>query len=148
MKTILVPIDFSSVTADVVEQAAQLAGAFSSAVWLLHVAAPDPEFVGYDSGPRDVRESVARELHDSHRLLQEHSTSLRARGINATALQVQGATVETIVHEAQRLHADLIVFGSHGHGAVHRALLGSVSEGVLHHAPCPLLIVPARKPGH
>jgi nucleotide-binding universal stress UspA family protein len=147
MKTILVPIDFSNATADVVEQAAQLAAAFSSAVWLLHVAAPEPEFVGYDSGPRDVRESVAHELHESHRVLQEHSTKLRARGINATAIQVQGATVETILREAERLHADVIVLGSHGHGAVHRALLGSVSEGVLHHATCPLLILPARKPG-
>jgi nucleotide-binding universal stress UspA family protein len=146
MKTILVPIDFSSVTADVIEQATQLAAAFSSAVWLLHVAAPEPEFVGYDSGPRDVRETVAREMHASHRMLQQHSTSLRERGINATAIQVQGATVETIVREAQRLQADIIVLGSHGHGALHRALLGSVSEGVLHHATCPLLILPARRP--
>ncbi|WP_367127997.1 universal stress protein [Saccharothrix sp. HUAS TT1] len=37
--------------------------------------------------------------------------------------------------------AALLVVGSHGHGAVHRALLGSVSHGLLHHAPCPLAVV-------
>jgi nucleotide-binding universal stress UspA family protein len=144
MKTILVPIDFSAVTGAVVEQAAALAAAFGSALWLLHVAAPEPEFVGYEPGPQGVRDTVAHELRDTHRRVQEQADALRGRGIDATALQVQGATVETILAEAARLHADLIVVGSHGHGALHRALLGSVSEGVLHRATCPLLILPSR----
>ncbi|MBW2274656.1 MAG: universal stress protein, partial [Deltaproteobacteria bacterium] len=49
-----------------------------------------------------------------------------------------------ILAEAKRLAADMIVMGSHGHGALYRALLGSVSEGVLHKATCPLTIVPGR----
>jgi nucleotide-binding universal stress UspA family protein len=144
MKTILVPIDFSPVTAAVIEQAAALAQAFSSAVWLLHIAQPEPDFVGFDPGPQSVREQVAGEMRDTHRRLQEVSGELRERGINATAIQVQGATVETILHEAARLQADVIVLGSHGHGALHRALLGSVSEGVLHGATCPVLLLPSR----
>ena len=56
---------------------------------------------------------------------------------------MQGSTPETIAREAERLNADLILLGSHGHGAIRRALLGSVSEHVLHHANRPLLIVPA-----
>jgi nucleotide-binding universal stress UspA family protein len=145
MKTVLVPVDFSPVTPAAIEQAARLAQAFSSAVWLLHVAAPDPDFVGYEPGPSTVREQVAHEMRDTHRRLQEHASQLRERGIDATALQVQGATVETILHEAERLTADVIVLGSHGHGALHRALLGSVSEGVLHQATCPVLILPSRR---
>jgi len=148
MKTILVPVDFSPVTAAVIEQAAQLASAFSGAVWLLHVAPPDPDFVGYEQGPKTVRSQVAGEMRDTHRQLQEESTRLRQRGIDATAIQVQGATTETILHEAERLHADVIVLGSHGHGAVHRALLGSVSEGVLHRATCPVLLLPSRAAAH
>jgi nucleotide-binding universal stress UspA family protein len=144
MKTLLVPVDFSPVTAAVIEQAARLAEAFSAALLLLYVAAPDPDFVGYETGPPNVREQVAHEMRDDHRRLQEQSSQLRARGIDATALQVQGATVETILHEAERLKADVIVLGSHGHGAVHRALLGSVSEGIVHRTNCPVLILPAR----
>jgi nucleotide-binding universal stress UspA family protein len=143
MKTILVPIDFSPVTAAVVEHAAEMALAFKAALWLLHVAAPDPDFVGYETGPQNVRDQVARELRSEHRQLQEHADALRARGIEATGLQVQGATRDTILHEAARLHADLIVLGSRGHGALRRALLGSISEGVLHHATCPVLVIPA-----
>ncbi|MGL5938967.1 MAG: universal stress protein, partial [Waterburya sp.] len=39
----------------------------------------------------------------------------------------------------------MIVLGSHGHGAVYRTLVGSVSEGIIHKASCPVLIVPAKK---
>lgn len=144
MKTILVPVDFSPVTARVVEQAAALAQSFSGALWLLHVAAPDPDFVGYETGPDEVRQQVAHEMRDTHRQLQEEAARLRGRGIDTTALQVQGPTVETILREAERLRADLIVLGSHGHGALHRALLGTVSEGVLHRSARPVLILPAR----
>jgi nucleotide-binding universal stress UspA family protein len=144
MKNILVPVDFSPITEAVIETAAALAAGMGSAIWLLHVAAPDPEFVGYDAGPQNVRDQVAGELRDEHRRIQERAAELRGRGLEVTALQVQGATAETIVREAERLQADLIVLGSHGHGALRRALLGSTSEGVLHHARCPVLILPAR----
>ena len=142
MKTILAAVDFSSVSADVIARAAELAQAFGAALYLLHVAAPDPDFVGYEPGPDSVRDSVAAELREDHRRLQERSGELRAAGLDCTALLVQGATAETIEREAERLAADVIVLGSHGHGALHRALLGSVSEHVLHHAQRPLLILP------
>lgn len=38
--------------------------------------------------------------------------------------------------------ADLLILGSHGHGTVHDKLLGSTSQRVVHHAPCPVVIVP------
>jgi nucleotide-binding universal stress UspA family protein len=142
MKTILAAVDFSPVSNDVIEHATALAAALHAALWLLHVAAPDPDFVGYDAGPDSVRRAVATELHDVHRRLQARSAELRERGIDCTALLLQGSTADTIVREAERLHADLIVLGSRGHGALRRALLGSVSEHVLHHANRPLIIVP------
>ncbi len=48
---------------------------------------------------------------------------------------------ESIVEEAQKWSADLIVLGSHGYGFWERMLLGSVSNAVVHHAPCSVLIV-------
>lgn len=44
--------------------------------------------------------------------------------------------VRAIVREAERFNSDLIVVGSHGRSALSRLVLGSVSQGVLHHAPC------------
>jgi nucleotide-binding universal stress UspA family protein len=146
MKNILAPVDFSRVTDAVIEMGAALAESFSCALWVLHVAAPDPDFVGYDVGPQSVRAGVAGKRHEEHRRVQEESARLRARGVNATALLIQGPTVETIVREAERLKADLIVLGSHGHGALYRSLVGSVSEGVLREASCPVLILPDRRP--
>jgi nucleotide-binding universal stress UspA family protein len=141
MKNIVAAIDLSDVSGRVVEQAAALARAFSAQLWLLHVAAPEPDFVGYGAGPQTQRDAVAHELRDEHRDLQERAEALAASGVDAQALMVQGATVETILAECARLEADVVVLGSHGHGAMRRALMGSVSEGVLHKAACPVLIV-------
>lgn len=144
MQTILLPIDFSDVTNTAIDQAAKLAERFASRVWLIHVAAPEPGFVGYDPGPDVVRYQVATELKEEHRLLHDLAEGLRSRGVDAHALLLQGATVEVILERARKVSADLIVLGSHGRGALYRALVGSVTEGVVRHSPCPVLIVPAK----
>ncbi|NOR45584.1 MAG: universal stress protein, partial [Candidatus Delongbacteria bacterium] len=55
MKNILAPIDFSDVSEKVIFEAAEFAKAFSCKLWLLHVAAPEPDFVGYTVGPKEER---------------------------------------------------------------------------------------------
>lgn len=145
MRAVLVPVDFSEATDAVIAWAAGLAEALGGRLWLLHVAAPDPDFVGFEAGPDVVRDQRASELREEHRDLQGRAEVLRARGLDATALLVEGPTVEKILDEAERLGADLVVMGSHGRGALTRALLGSVSEGVLRGARCPVTILPGRK---
>lgn len=145
--TILVPIDFSPVTPRILEQAARYAKALSGQVVLLHVAAPDPEFVGYDAGPQTVRDQVARHYREEHQALQLEADRLRTQGVEVTALLVRGPSVETILTEARRVEAELIAMGSHGHGAVHHLLVGSVGKGVLKRAPCPVLVIPAAPDG-
>jgi len=143
VRKLVAAIDFSPVSKAVVEQAASLAEAFSAELTLMHVAAPDPSFVGFAAGPDSVRDARAREIHTEHRQLQAMAERLRDRGVSARALLIQGPTVEKILSEVQRLQADAIVIGSHGHGALYRALLGSVSEGVVRAARRPVLVVPA-----
>ena len=142
MKRIIAAVDFSPVTEQVIERATAVAEAFAAELELVHIAAPEPDFVGYEAGPRTVRESRAKELRDEHRDLQARADELRGRGLKVEALLIQGPTVDTIVAHALQHHADLVVLGSHGHGAVYRALMGSVSEGVLRKVHCPILIVP------
>ena len=55
-----------------------------------------------------------------------------------------GSPESRIVETAEQLRADLIVLGSHGYNRWERLLLGSVSNSVLHHAPCSVLIVRSR----
>jgi len=141
MQNIVVAVDFSDQSERVIQVARDLASAHSARVWLIHAAEPDPDFVGYEAGPQSVRDSVAREFRKEHRELQQIAEGLRADGIDATALLVQGPTIRTILDEAERLGADHIVVGSHGRGAISRVLLGSVSEGVVHKAPCTVTVV-------
>ncbi|MBU1695399.1 MAG: universal stress protein [Verrucomicrobia bacterium] len=144
MSTILALVDFSDVTAAVVEQAASMARGLEAEVVILHVAAPDPDFVGYEAGPQTVRDTVAEHLRKEHRDLQQLEDKVRARGVAATSLLVQGPTIEKCLAEAARLQPLLVVLGSHGHGLLRELLVGSVTEGVLRKAPCPVLVVPAR----
>ena len=111
MKNIIVPIDFSNVTDKVVANAADIATSFSAKLWLIHVAAPDPEFVGYEVGPQHVRDWRA----------------------------------ETILKNAEKLNAELIILGTHGHGVIHKVLVGSVSASIIKKATCPVMLIPARE---
>ena len=143
MRNILAAVDFSPVTKHVIDRAAELARGLGAKLWLVHVAAPEPIFVGYDAGPQTVREHRAVELHAEHRDLQAKAEELRGKGLEATALLVQGPTVETLLAEAERLEIDLFVVGSHGHGRLYDVLVGSTSDGLLRRAGRPVLVVPS-----
>lgn len=61
--------------------------------------------------------------------------------LNVETAVIIGNPKELIVEEAQKWNADLIILGSHGYGFWERMLLGSVSNAVVHHAPCSVLVV-------
>jgi nucleotide-binding universal stress UspA family protein len=67
----------------------------------------------------------------------------REANVTATGLAVRGHPVEAICRTAGKADPGLLVIGAHGWGRMRRALHGSVSTGVLHHARCPVLVVPA-----
>lgn len=65
----------------------------------------------------------------------------RELGITSTHVVETGEPGPTICSVAERVGADLVVMGSHGHGWLQRVFLGSVSTHVLQHAPCPVMVV-------
>ena len=142
---ILVAVDLSPGSDKVVATAGRLARLMGAKVYVVHVAEPEPEFVGYDAGPEVVRTQVAEELHREHRDVQTLAQGLRDQEIDATALLIRGPTVETALKEADNLEAGLIVVGSHGHGAVYDVLVGSYSAGIIRQSELPVLVVPVRK---
>ena len=119
-----------------------MADAFSSKLWLIHIAAPDPDFVGYDVGPQYIRDSRATELKKEHKLLQEYSSNLKKKGIDSEGLLVQGATIEMIIKESKKLNVDLIIAGHYDHGFFYNAFIGSVSGEIIKKSKIPVLIVP------
>ncbi len=142
---ILVAVDLSGATERVVQVAERIAKPMSAIVRLLHVAEAEPDFVGYDAGPEVVRDQVAKEYRDEHRGVQAHAEALRQADIEASALLIRGPIIETILNEAQRFEADLLIVGSHGFGAMYDLLVGSSSRGVLKRSEIPVLVVPVRE---
>jgi nucleotide-binding universal stress UspA family protein len=142
---ILVAVDLSPASPKVVEAARGVANLTGASVYILHVAEPDPDFVGYDAGPEVVRTQVAKELRREHREVQALADGLRDEGLDATALLIRGPTVETTLKEADKLKAGLIVVGTHGHGAVYDVLIGSYSAGIIRKSKLPVLVVPIRE---
>lgn len=141
---LLVAVDFSERTERVLQVASELAQRLGASAWVVHVADPDPDFVGYDAGPDVVRDQVAKELRDEHRRLQAYADDMRAAGVDATAILVRGPTVETLLEMADKQDADLIVAGSHGRSMVGEMLLGSVSQGLIRAARWPVTVVPMK----
>lgn len=142
MSMILVPVDFSDISSKVVEIAASLAEARGDEITLLHVALPDPAFVGFEAGPVVVQEAVERDFKEDHEKLEKIRSDLAARGLAVGYLHFEGATAEVILREAKHVHAGLIVMGSHGHGALYHLLVGSVTDAVLRKTTCPVMVVP------
>jgi nucleotide-binding universal stress UspA family protein len=147
MTRLLAAVDLSDVTTAVVHEAELLATALAAPLTLLHVAQPDPnEFVGYQAGPQSVIESRAHKLEVEQATLEKLAASLRYRGLEAEALLVEGPTAETILQEADRLDASMLILGSHGHGMLYHAFVGSVSAAVVKESRRPVLIVPDPRP--
>jgi nucleotide-binding universal stress UspA family protein len=69
----------------------------------------------------------------------------REEGVAVSFLVWDGDPGDMIVSAAEAEHADMVIVGSHGRGAVGRLFLGSVSEHVVRHAPCPVLVVRPRE---
>jgi nucleotide-binding universal stress UspA family protein len=142
MKNILVTIDFNKNEHLVIDKAFELAEKFNSKLWLIHIAAPDPDFIGYDVGPQYVRDNRATELRKEHKNLEELSKTLREKGVQAEGLLVQGATIEMITAEAKKLNIDLIIAGHHDHNFLYNAFVGSVSRQIIKKSNTPVLLIP------
>ena len=140
---ILVCVDFSEVSDAVVEHAKTIAALAGAEVRVLHVAAPDPDFVGFEAGPDSVRRQVAQTLREEHKTLETIARRLAEANVRAASIMVQGPTAETILEHVRRFRADLVVLGSHGHSALYHLLAGSVAEEVLRKSSVPVLIVPS-----
>jgi len=157
MQNLLAAIDFSKNTNAVLEQASALAKALGSKLWILHVASDEtqamlyestqftgytPEFISMPGDVQIARDLCAEEIKREHTHLLAISAKLRNDGIDAQAILLKGKAAKLIVEKANDLQADIILLSSHGHGLLRKALLGSVSEAVIHHARRNVMIVP------
>uniref|UniRef100_A0ACD6A0N2 Uncharacterized protein n=1 Tax=Avena sativa TaxID=4498 RepID=A0ACD6A0N2_AVESA len=97
---------------------------------------------GLTYAPTTAMDSMKKAQEENSRKVVARALDLcMQRQVRATAAVVEGDPKEAICQAVEDMRADLLVLGSRGLGMVKRALLGSVSDYLAHHACCPVLIV-------
>jgi nucleotide-binding universal stress UspA family protein len=140
IRTILVPIDFSSHADAVLEWAAHMAEEHGSRLVLLHAYHLPVDFQQLEGAylPPDFWKQVKSEASEN---LERCAAKLRERGLAVETVVREGYPATAIEEEARARHADLVVIGTRGHSGLKHLLLGSVAERVVQKAPCPVLAV-------
>lgn len=69
--------------------------------------------------------------------------SLTEQGVNVTAQVFGGLLLKTVLDQIELLDPDLIIMGSHGHGALYHLIVGSVTEGIIKRSARPVLVIPS-----
>jgi len=151
---ILVPLDLSPMSTRVFTSGLYLAKQYQAQMLLLHVLSPEsytppiPSNLidGYPSGGDDLSLEIWRQ--EWQKLEQQGKESLESWAKQASQEQVQvkyeqihGIPGKTICKIAQEWQTDLIVIGRRGLSGISEMFLGSVSNYVLHHTQCSLLVV-------
>lgn len=142
MKNILLGIDFHDKTEDLIQHSVDFAKKIGAKLWLLHVASPDPDFVGFEAGPQFIRDERAEKLWDEHKKLWKYTQNIEQQGVDADGLLIQGATIETILEESIKLNIDLIIAGYHEHNFLYNAFFGNTSIQIIKESKIPVLVIP------
>jgi nucleotide-binding universal stress UspA family protein len=141
MRPIILATDGSETAAAATEAAIAEAHALDAPLVVVTVWDVLYSQFGFPVGP--VMPSLDHVEHDeADKVSATAADRARAAGIDVDVVTRRGFTVEEICRVAEEQNARMIVLGTHGWGAIRRMVFGSVSTGVLHHAPCPVLVVP------
>lgn len=153
---ILVTMDMSEKANDVFKAALSLAKQHQAKLMLLHVLSaeeensplpvpPDLKAIYPAQGNDLTLESWRKQWEDFEQgglaMLNRRVQEAKEQGIITNYKQIYGNPARTICKTAQQWQANLIVIGRRGRSGLREILLGSVSNYVLHHAPCSVLIV-------
>jgi nucleotide-binding universal stress UspA family protein len=140
IKSILVPVDFSKASLKALVYAESLCEQFNATMILLYVIEP--------VGAADFMYAFPLTLgEDELRAKAKASVEKFARKNRVKRSLVEKALVRTgrafheICEAARTLKVDLIVISTHGYSGINHAIMGSVTERVVRHAPCPVLVV-------
>jgi universal stress protein A len=144
IRRILLATDLSAASEGAALQALDLARDLEAT--LLIVSVIDPPSLLVPGGRFGLRVDQVR--RDREVAAQDLVSRGRAMGVAVTFLIWEGDAGESIVEAARSEQVDMVVVGSHGRGSVGRFFIGSVSDHVVRHAPCPVLVVRARGESH
>jgi len=145
VKKILVAVDdcaSTTIASPIIERTMELATAFASTVWIVHVVPDTDRPAPFNVDRRQLRREIATELSSEHDFLQRLAQCLKGRGIDTRAHLLEGATIRKLLEEAERLDINLIILGCHQHGTWLGALTEFAAEGLLSKCPRPIMFIP------
>ena len=145
MKTILVAIGLSPITPQVVEGAARLASDLGAKLIILAVLEPVAAYVPVGAAMDVITAPMPMEPPDVEGLkarLESIAAPLRASGLTVDTITAVALPQDEILEQAKTTGADMLVLGSHGHGALYHLFSGSVVTSVLHKATIPVTVIP------
>ena len=142
-RPILLATDGSPSAGEAEREALELAQVLDVTLLVVAVAHATLPTVGYSGYGYSniVAELTETEHHRIEHVLADVAEKAEAAGVRCLTFASDGFPVEEICRVAKNRDAQLIVVGSHGWGATRRLLSGSVSTGLVHSAPCPVLVL-------
>jgi len=140
LKKVLVATDFSDVSNTALAYGRALARSFDATMTVLHITDVVATGIGEAGGKYDDVQRAAEEAARAQvetQLTAEDRSVLHAKAVTLASIE----PAESIVTYAAQETVDVIVMGTHGRGGMAHLLMGSVAEGVVRSAPCPVLVV-------
>lgn len=131
---IVVALDGSERAEEILPEAGRIARAQKAELHLVRVALPVVTSGGVGEFP------LVFPSEDPKPYLQSVSGRLKAEGVEARAVGLEGRAAFEVLKYAKDSGAGLICMATHGRSGVARVLLGSIAEEILRHAPCPVYL--------
>ena len=141
IEKILVAIDLKDDTQRYLERLGSLGLKVADTV-VLHVIEAEPEFVGYDVGPASVRDHVAAHYRTERERTKDLAERMGIASGTITAMAIQGEVTQSILAEAEKLGADLIVLGRRRESQIDKLIRGDVVKRVMKESSRPVLVIP------
>jgi nucleotide-binding universal stress UspA family protein len=132
-KKILVSVDASSQATIVFDRAIELAKKDAASLMIFHGIEVEAKIT--------IRSDLEAKTEQAQKLLQTYQQKAKEQGVSVESSHRVGEPGASICNLAQTWGADLIVLGRRGYRGITEVLLGSVSNHVIHHAPCSVLVV-------
>jgi len=144
MKTYLVLLDFLPGCEETFQNAVTIAEATNARLALLTVVQERFPYDGMGDGLTESREKVEALLSAARRSLNEYGVRARDFGLECNIYVLRGSLSYCIERQAAEIGADLIFVGTHGHGRLRKAVVGSTLEDLLSTAFCPIVVTPTK----
>jgi nucleotide-binding universal stress UspA family protein len=135
---ILVPTDFSTASKKALPYAAAFAEHFQASLVLVHVV---PSHLVAELSHIGIVLEEKRLMEEAGRKLPQFRATELDPHLPVETLLLNGHPAREICQAAEIQAADLIIMATHGHTGLKHFLLGSITENVIRHAPCPVLVV-------